>query len=82
MENSLSPSGLAAAVISSEGIFCTDTLHEGMILDYTKRFDMSAALLTKLTKTQVAFPKDTEKMIHHPKALQVLAAFFFKQSIQ
>ena len=79
-KNSLSPSGLAASVISSEGIFKSDTLHEGMILDYATRFDMSEASLSKLTKTQVVFPKDVEELIHRIKALHILAAFFFKKS--
>jgi hypothetical protein len=79
-KNSLSPSGLAASVISSEGIFRSDTLHEGMILDYATRFDMSEASLSKLTKTQVVFPKDVEELIHRLKALHLLAAFFFKKS--
>ena len=79
-KDALSPSGLAAAVISSEGIFRSDTLHDGMVLDYATRYDMSASSLTKLTKTQVAFPADTEELIHRLKALHVLAQFFFKRS--
>jgi hypothetical protein len=79
-KNSLSPSGLAASVISSEGIFRSDTLYEGMILDYATRFDMSEASLSKLTKTQVVFPKDVEELTHRLKALHLLASFFFKKS--
>ena len=60
MENPLYPLGLAASVISSEGLFRTDTLHEGMVLDYSTEFDMSAVSLSKLTKTQVVFPVDAE----------------------
>ena len=79
-KNALSPSGLAAAVISSEGIFRTDTLHEGMILDHATKFEMSISSLNKLTKSQVAFPKDIEETIHRLKALHMLASFFFKRS--
>ena len=50
-KNPLSPSSLAALVISSESIFLTDTLHEGMVLDHSTKFDISAASLSKLTKT-------------------------------
>jgi hypothetical protein len=77
-KNSLSPSGLAASVISSEGIFRTDTLHEGMVLDYATKFDMSATSLTKLTKTQVAFPANIEEFTHRLRALLMLVQFFFK----
>ena len=59
-KNPLSPPGLAASVISSEGLFRTDTLHEGMVLDYSTKFYMSEASLGKLTKTQVVFPVDAE----------------------
>ena len=79
-KNSLSPSGLAASVISTEGIFRTDILHEGMVLDYATRFDMSAASLTKLTKTQVAFPTNIEDLTHRLQALLTLVQFFFKRS--
>jgi hypothetical protein len=79
-KDSLSPSGLAAAVNSSEGIFRSDTLHDRTVLDYATRFDMSAAPWTKLTKTQVAFPSDTEELIHRLHDLHVLAIFFFKRS--
>jgi hypothetical protein len=79
-KNSLSPSGLAASVISSEGIFRTDTLHEGMILDYATRFDMSVTSLAKLTKTQVAFPIDIEDLTHRLRALLTLVQFFFKRN--
>ena len=76
--NQLSPAGLASSVLSSEGIMRTDTLHDGMVLDFSTKFDMSASSLSKLTKTQVLFPKDVEEMTHRFRGLQTLAAFFFK----
>lgn len=79
-KNALSPSGLAASVLTSEGIFRSDTLHDGMVLDFSTKFDMSASSLHKLTKTQVLFPCDIEETIHRLKALHVLARFFFKKS--
>ena len=79
-KNSMSPSGFAGSVISTEGIFRKDTLHEGMILDHATKFEMSASSLSKLTKTQVAYPIDAEEMVHRIKALHTLATFFFKRS--
>ena len=73
----LTPSGFAASTITSEGILRTDTLHEGMVLDYSTRHDMSAASLTKLTKTQVMFPSSIEATVERVQALQVLADYFF-----
>ena len=64
-KNPLSPSGLGASVISSKGLFCMDTLHEVMVLDYSAKFDISIASLSKLTKTQVVLPVYAEELIHH-----------------
>jgi hypothetical protein len=77
--NALSPSGFAASVLTSEGIFLTDTLHEGMVLDYATKFDMSSASLNKLTKTQVLYPSDAEETIQQVKGIHKLAQFFFKK---
>ena len=49
--NSLTPSGFAASVITSEDIMRMDTLYEGMILDYSTKFEMSSSAIEKLTKT-------------------------------
>jgi hypothetical protein len=78
--NALSPSGFAASVLSSEGIFRTDTLHEGMVLDYATKFDMSSASLNKLTKSQVLYPTDAEETIQRVRGIHLLAKFFFKKS--
>ena len=77
--NSLSPSGLAASVLTSEGVLRNDTLQEGMVLDFATKFDMSAIALSKLTKTQVIFPIDVEELTHRIRGLQALAVFFFKK---
>ena len=79
-KNDLSPSGFAASVLTSEGLMRTDTLHEGMVLDYSTKFDISNASLNKLTKTQVLFPTEIEDMIHRIKGLYTLAKFFFKKN--
>ena len=77
----LSPSGFAACVLSSEdSVFRSDTLHDGMILDYATKFEMSEASLTKLTKTQVLFPQDIDELSHRIRAIHVLASFFFKKN--
>ena len=78
--NALSPAGLAASVLTSEGIIRSDTLQEGMVLDFATKFDMSAISLSKLTKTQVLFPKDVEELTHRIRGLHILASFFFKKT--
>ena len=79
-KNSLSPSDFAASVISSKGIYRSDTLHEGMVLDHATKFDMSLISLDKFTKTKIVFPVYVDQMIHRIKALHVLASFFFKRN--
>ena len=79
-KNSLSQSGFAASVIASEVIYRSDTLHVGMFLDHATKFDMSPISLDKITKTKIVFWVDVDKMIHHIKALHVLASFFFKRN--
>ena len=79
-KNSFSPSGFAASVLTSESIFCSDTLHEGIILDYSTKFDMSNASLSKLTKSLVLYPTEFEEMIQRLKAIYALSVFFFKRN--
>ena len=78
-KNAFSPSGFASSVLTSEGIMRGDTLQEGMVLDYATKFDMTAASLSKLTKTQVLYPTTVEDLTHRMKAFQCLASFFFKR---
>ena len=75
--NPLTPSGFAASTIISEGIMRTDTLYEGMVLDYSTKHDMSATSLAKLTKTQVLFPSNIEATVERLQAIQVLSTYFF-----
>lgn len=79
-KNVLSPSGFAASVLSSEGILRNDTLHEGMVLDYSTKFEMTSSSLSKLTKTQVLFPFEIDEMINRIKGIQILAGFSFKKN--
>ena len=80
-KDSLSPSGFASSVLTSEGIVRVNTLHEGMVLDLSTRFDISSKSMDKLTKTQVIFPKDVEELIHCLQGIHILSKFFFKKSI-
>ena len=73
----LTPSGFAASIIISEGVLRTDTLYEGMVLDYSTKHDMSATSLEKLTKTQVMFPSNIESTVERIQAIQVLSTYFF-----
>jgi hypothetical protein len=73
----LTPSGFAASTIVSEGVLRTDTLYEGMVLDYSTKHDMSTASLAKLTKTQIMFPTTIENTIDRIQALKTLSTYFF-----
>ena len=80
-KNPLSLSCLAALMVSSEGLFHSETLHDGMVLDYSIKFDISVAFLNKLTKTQLAFPLDAEEIAHRLQGLHVLRKFFLKMDM-
>jgi hypothetical protein len=76
--NAVTPSGLAASVITTEDLLRkTDALYEGMLLDISTRHDVSSLLLDKLTKTQILFPSSTDEAIDRIQALKILVAFFF-----
>ena len=70
--NTVTPSGLACCVISNEDIMRNDSLHEGLVLDYATKFEVSEKSLEKLTKTQVRFPSDIEEAIERFRALHAL----------
>ena len=78
--NEITPSGLAASVISSRDIINNDTLYEGIVLDYSIRHEISSESLKKLTKTQVLYPTDIESMIYRLDALTALCELFFGES--
>ena len=77
--NSLTPSGLASSVITSSDIIRQDTLQEGIVLDYSTKYEMSSQSLQKLTKTQVLFPTSVEASIERIRALHALVELFFDQ---
>ena len=75
--NALTPSGFAASVIVSQDNLRMDTLHEGMVLELSTKFEMSAASLEKLTKTTIRYPTTIEGLIERLRALKTLSSFFF-----
>jgi hypothetical protein len=77
--NSITPSGLACSIILSDDTFKQNILHEGIVLDYSTKFEMSAVSLEKLTKSQILFPPDIEGMIERLRALLALTKFFFSE---
>lgn len=78
--NALTPSGLASSVICSSDIMKNDTLHEGIVLDYSIKHEMSSSSLEKLTKSQVLFPTDIESSIDRIRALESLVRLFLGES--
>ena len=75
--NPLTPSGLARSVISSKDIIFNDSLHEGILLDFSTKHKISKASLTKLTKTQVVYPTSIELMIKRVEAILTFTEMFF-----
>ena len=77
LASTLTPSGLAASVISSLDVIRSNTLQEGIILDYSTRHEMSSKSLEKLTRTQVLYPATIEASIERLRALHALVQLFF-----
>ena len=77
--NAITPSGFAASAIVSEDCIRNDTLHQGMVLDLSTKFEMTSESLEKLTKTNVAYPSTIEGLIERLRAIRELAAFFFNE---
>ena len=77
--NSLTPSGLSSSVIVSSDIIRFDTLHEGIVLDYSTKHEMTSHSLEKLTKTQVLFPTSIEASIERFRAIHALIELFFSK---
>lgn len=77
--NAITPSGFAASAIVSEDTIRNDTLHQGMVLDLSTKFEMSADSIERLTKTNVAYPTTIEGLIERIKAVKELSIFFFNE---
>ena len=75
--NAVTPSGLSASIISTKDIMGNDTLYEGIVLDYSTKYEINEESLSKLTKTQVIYPVDIESTIHRLDALAALCELFF-----
>ena len=77
--NPLTPSGFAASVISSKDIIFNDSVHEGILLDFSTKHEISKNSLTKLTKTQVMYPSSIELMIERIEAILAFTILFFTE---
>ena len=75
--NPLTPSGLAGSVIASKDVIFNNSIHEGILLDFSTKHEISKASLSKLTKTQVMYPSTIELTIERIEALVALAELFF-----
>jgi hypothetical protein len=76
--NCMTPSGFLAVVLSSENaVLRSDTFEDALVLNLSMKFEMSAASLSKLTKTQLVLPKSVDNTIERLKALKILANHFF-----
>ena len=75
--NPLTPSGLAGSVIASKDVIFNNSIHEGILLDFSTKHEISKASLSKLTKTQVMYPGTIELVIERIEALVALTELFF-----
>ena len=79
--NPLTPSGLATSVIACKNIIFNDTIHEGILLDFSTKHEITKNSLTKLTKTQVMYPNSTELMLERIDAIAAFAELFFTEKV-
>ena len=77
--NPLTPSGFATSIISSKDIIFNDSLHEGIMLDFSTKHEITKASLTKLTKTQVIYPTSIELMVKRIEAITLFANLIFTE---
>ena len=75
--NPLTPSGLATSAITCKDIIFNDTIHEGILLDFSTKHEITKNSLTKLTKTQVMYPNSMELMLERINAIAAFAELFF-----
>ena len=68
-------------MLISEGVFRSDTLHEGMVLDISTKHEVSAESLKKLRKTQVIFLSEAEEMVHRIKGISNRAEYFSRKEV-
>ena len=58
--NPLTPFGLAAFIISAKDIIFNNSIHEGILLNFSTKYEISKSSLSKLTKTQIMYPSSIE----------------------
>lgn len=75
--NPLTPSGFATSVILSKYVIFNDSLHKGIMLDFSTKHEITKASLTKLTKTQVIYPTSIKLMVKRVEA--ITANLFFTE---
>lgn len=77
--NTLTPSGLAASVISSSDLMVNDSLHEGLVLDLSTKHTITETSLEKLTQTQILYPTTAHEVVDRIGALFALVKLFFEE---
>ena len=77
--NHVTPSGLAASVLTSESYLKNDVLQEALVLDISTRFSISDENISKLTETTIVFPVSVDDFLERQKALHLISAFFFEE---
>ena len=77
--NHVTPSGLAASVLTSESYLKNDVLQEALVLDISTRFSISDENVSKLTETTIVFPVTVDEFLERQKALHLLSVFFFEE---
>ena len=75
--NPLTPSGLASSVIASTDVIFNDSLHAGILLDFSTKHEISKNSLTKLTKTQAVYPSSVELTIERIETMLAFVTLIF-----
>ena len=58
--NPLTPSSLATSVIACKDIIFNDSIHKGILLDFSTKHEITKKSLNKLMKTQVMYPNSKD----------------------
>lgn len=80
-KNELTPSRLAASVLSSVDILHSNALHKESMLNYLTKHEMTAESLEKLTRTQAMFLNDVHTLIKRVQTLYELVKLFLVRNI-
>jgi hypothetical protein len=63
----------------SSDVIWLDTLHKGIVLNYSTKHEMTSQSFEKLTKTQVLFPMLIEPSKDRFRAIHALIELFFSK---